>query len=80
VEEEDTDLRRAGAVKSTSGVVCRKTTSGVVCPQVWKNWVKETPEVIFWRCHLQIFPYVLIERVFIHEHRSALYNTGLMTK
>ena len=32
------------------------------------------------RCQVQVFPYVLIERVFIHDHRSALYTTGLMTK
>ena len=32
------------------------------------------------RCQVQFSPYVLIEGVFIHDHRSALYTTGLMTK
>ena len=32
------------------------------------------------RCHFCFFPYVLIEGVFIQDHRAALYTTGLMTK
>ena len=80
---------RLRAVKETSGVVCpqmwKKTseeTSGVVCGQVSTNYPRGRfiSEAVFLRCHFQISPYVLIERVFIHDHRSALYTTGLMTK
>ena len=64
------------------GLRAVKATSGVVCGQVSTNYPRGRfiSEAVFMRCHFHISPYVLIERVFIHDHRSALYTTGLMTK
>ena len=72
---------------------CKRDIWGSLSPDVekdlWRDlwgslWtgVYKLPQrsVYLMRCQVQVFPYVLIERVFIHDHRSALYTTGLMTK